>query len=217
MSDIFTEVDEEVRREQLKKLWERHQNLIIAGIALILIGVGSWRGYDWWQAKRAAESGSAFESAITLSEQDKRADAEAAFAKIAADGTSSYRALARLRAAASLVQSDPKAALDAYDKIATDGSVGRTFQDLAGLRAGMLLLDTAPFSEIRRRLEPLSEPGRAFRHSAREMLALAAWRTGDAAAAKRWFDMIMTDSETPEPIRRRVEMLMALSAVEGQG
>ena len=40
MSDIFQEVDEEVRREQLQKLWERYQNVVYAGIFLILAGVG---------------------------------------------------------------------------------------------------------------------------------------------------------------------------------
>ncbi len=69
---------------------------------------------------------------------------------------------------------------------------------------------------MQRRLEPLTAPERTFRHSAREMLALAAWRAGDATAAKRWFDMILTDPETPAANRSRVEMLMALLAAEGK-
>ena len=36
MSDIFDEVDEEVRREQFRKLWERYGNLFIAVAVLIL-------------------------------------------------------------------------------------------------------------------------------------------------------------------------------------
>ena len=81
MSDIFQEVDEEVRREQLKKLWERYQNYVFAGAFLILAAVGGWRGYDWWQAKQAAETGAAFEAAQTLSQEGKHAEAETAFAK----------------------------------------------------------------------------------------------------------------------------------------
>ncbi len=46
MSDIFREVDEEVRREQLKKLWERYSILIVAVAVLIVAGVGGWRGYE---------------------------------------------------------------------------------------------------------------------------------------------------------------------------
>ena len=64
----------------------------------------------------------------------------------------------------------------------------------------------------KQRLEPLAANDRTFRHTAREFLVLAAWRAGDSAAAKRWFDMIMTDAQTPAGTRSRVEMLMALGA-----
>ena len=60
VADIFQEVDEEVRREQFKKLWQRYGNLIVAVCALIVVGVGAWRGYEYWQAKKSAESGAAF-------------------------------------------------------------------------------------------------------------------------------------------------------------
>ena len=97
MSDIFHEVDEEVRREQLKKLWDRYGNFVIAALILVVVGVAAWRGYAWWEARKAAEAGAAFEAASTLAEAGKRSEAEAAFGKIAADGTSGYRHLARLR------------------------------------------------------------------------------------------------------------------------
>jgi hypothetical protein len=48
------------------------------------------------------------------------------------------------------------------------------------------------------------------------MLALAAWRAGDASAAKRWFEMILADAQTPAANRTRVETLMALLAAEGK-
>jgi hypothetical protein len=46
---------------------------------------------------------------------------------------------------------------------------------------------------------------------------LAAWRAGDATAAKRWFDLIMTDAQTPAATRSRVEMLMALGTGTSRG
>ena len=212
MSDIFEEVDEEVRREQLKKLWDRYGILVVIAAVLVVAGIGAWRGYQWWEAKKAAEAGAAFEAASTLAETGKHSEAEAAFAKVAVDGTAGYRHLARLREAAELAQGDAKAAVAVYDKIAADGSVGPVLQDLAALRAGALLLDTASFAEARQRLEPLTGDDRTFRHTARELLVLAAWRAGDSTAAKRWFDMIIADVQTPAATRSRVEMLMALGA-----
>jgi hypothetical protein len=216
VSDIFQEVDEEVRREQLKKLWERYGHYAVAAAILLVAAVGAWRGYEWWEAKKAAESGAAFEAAATLAEAGKRSEAEAAFAKVAADGTAGYRHLARLREAAELAQTDPKAAIAAYDKIAADGAVGPALQDLAALRAGALLIDAGAFAQAQQRLEPLAAADRTFRYTAREFLVLAAWRAGDAAAAKRWSDMIMTDAQTPAATRLRVEQLMALGPTESK-
>jgi hypothetical protein len=217
VTDIFQEVDEEVRREQLKKLWERYGGYFIAACMMVVIGVGAWRGYEWWQAKQAAQSGAAFEQAVTLAESGKHQEAAAAFAKLSSDGTSGYRVLARLRGAAELARTDRKAAVAAYDAIAADGRAGQVVQDLAAVRAGLLSVDTAPYSEILQRLEPAAAPNRAFRHSAREILALSAWKAGDMSAARRWTEMIISDPQTPPGSRNRAEMLSGLIAASAKG
>jgi hypothetical protein len=217
VTDIFREVDEEVRREQLKKLWERYGTYLIAACIAVVIGIGAWRGFEWWQAKQAAQSGAAFERAVTLAEAGKHQEAAAAFAKLSADGTSGYRVLAHLREAAELATTDRKAAVAAYDAIATDNRVGQVVQDLAAVRAGFLQVDTAPYTEILRRLEPAAAPDRAFRHSAREILALSAWKAGDISAARRWTEMIMADPQTPAGPRNRAEMLSELIAASAKG
>jgi hypothetical protein len=84
-------------------------------------------------------------------------------------------------------------------------------QDLAGIRAGLILVDSAPLAELSPRLEPLTAADRPFRHSARELLAIGAWRLGDTAVAKRWFDLIASDIETPAGTRQRMDVLMTLS------
>jgi len=217
VADIFQEVDEEVRREQLKKLWQRYSHLIIAGCLLVIAGVGAWRGYDWWQNKKAAEAGAAFEQAVSLAEAGKRQEAEAAFAKLASDGTAGYRVLARLREAAELAPTDRKAAVKAYEDIAADHSAGQVIQDLATLRAGYLLVDTSSYADMRALLEPLTGSQRGFRYSARELLALSAWKQGDIGAARQWADMIIGDPQTPPAARSRAEVLSELIAASGKG
>ena len=211
MSDIFQEVDEEVRREQFQKLWERHGRYVIAACVLLVVAVAGWRAYQWQEAKKAAEAGAAFQAAAALATEGKNKEAEEAFAKVAATGTASYRVLAKFREADEVARHDPKAAVAIYDQLAADGSLGRVLQDLAALRAGTVLVDTAPYSEILRRLEPLTAPDRTFRHSARGMLALAAWRGNDMTAMRRWSDMVLADADTPPGTRDQVQMLLALS------
>jgi hypothetical protein len=217
VSDIFDEVDEEVRREQIKKLWDRYGNLVVALAVLIVAGVAGWRGYEYWQNKKAAELGAQFTAAALLAEQGKHDEAEKAFAKVAAEGSSGYRVLARLREAAELAERDPKAAVAAYDDIAATSATGQPLKDFAAVRAAMLLLDSAPLAEINRRLEPIAVAGAPFRHSARELLAFASWKAGDTAATLKWAKLMREDQETPQGMRQRVEILMALVGPSGTG
>ena len=210
MSEFYDEVDEEVRREQLKKLWDAYSLYIIALALLIIAGVGGWRGYQYVEAKKAAEAGAAFNKALELSEQNKRAEAEKAFAEVAATAPSGYRMLARFHQAAEVATSDKAAAVKLYDELAADRSIGAEQQSLARLRAAGLLVDTAPYAELKQRLESETAPGAPFRHAARELLALSAWKANDAAAARQWLDMIALDGDTPPGLRSRAEALQAL-------
>jgi hypothetical protein len=208
VSELFDEVDEEVRREQLKKLWDQYSIYIVAGALLIIVGVGGWRGYEYLEGKKAAEAGAVFDKAVEFSEQNT--EAEAAFSDLAAKAPSGYRMLARLRAAAEAANRDPQAAAKMYDEIAADRSVGAPEQDLAKIRAAGLLLESASYPNMLARLEPATAPGATFRHTARELLALSALRANDTTAARRWLDVIAGDGETPPSLRSRAEAMQAL-------
>jgi hypothetical protein len=210
VSELFDEVDEDVRRDQLKKLWEQYSIYIVAGALLIIASVGGWRGYQYLEAKKAAEAGTAFEKAVELSEQNKHAEAETAFNALAAKAPSGYRVLARLRAAAEAASRDPQAAAKLYDDISADRSVGAAERDLARVRAAGLLLESTTYPNMLQRLEPATTPGSTFRHTARELLALSAWRANDTTAARQWLDLIANDGETPPSVRSRAEALQAL-------
>jgi hypothetical protein len=210
VSELFDEVDEDVRRDQLKKLWEQYSIYIIAGALLIIASVGGWRGYEYVEARKAAEAGAAFDKAVELSEASKHTEAEAAFADLAARGPAGYRVLARLRMATEVASRDAPAAAKLFDEIAADRSVGVAAQDLARIRAAQLLLETATYPNMKERLEAAAAPGATFRHTARELLALSAWRANDAAATRQWLDLIANDGETPPSLRSRAEALQAL-------
>ncbi|MCJ9707238.1 hypothetical protein MOV74_39730, partial [Bradyrhizobium sp. SHOUNA76] len=115
-----------------------------------------------------------------------------------------------LRAAAEAANRDPKAAAKMYDELAADRGVGGEWQDLAKIRAAGLLLDSASYADMQQRLESSAAPKSTFRHSAREMLALSAWRNNDMTAARKWLDAIGEDGETPPGLRSRAEALQAL-------
>jgi hypothetical protein len=210
VSELFDEVDEEVRREQLKKLWDQYSLYIIAAALLIIAAVGGWRGYQYLEAQKAAQAGDAFNKATELSEQNKHTEAEAAFADLVAKAPYGYRTLARFRVAAEVAHRDPQAAAKMFDEIAADRSVGAEQQALARIRAAGLLVDSASYPDMLQRLEPDTTAAATFRHAAREMLALSAYRANDVAATRKWLDLIGSDFETPPSQRSRAEALLAL-------
>jgi hypothetical protein len=210
VSEIFDEVNEDVRREQLKKLWDKYSIYIVALAILIVAGVGGWRGYEYLEAQKAAEAGALFDKASELSDANKHAEAEAAFADLAAKAPRGYRILARLRTAAEVAHRDKPAAAKMFDDIAADSSVGAPERDLARVRAAQLLLEATTYPNMLQRLEPATAKDATFRHTARELLALSAWRANDAAATRQWLDVIANDGETPPALRSRAEALQAL-------
>ena len=97
-----------------------------------------------------------------------------------------------------------------YDEIIADRATPPAEQDLARIRVAGLQVDTAPYDALLARLEPATAITGTYRHTARELLALSAWRANNATATRQWLDMIANDAETPPTLRTRAEALAAL-------
>lgn len=212
MSDdnIFREVDEDLRREQMTALLDKYGIYALIGAAVIIAVVGGYNGYSWWAAKRAAENGATFYQAVQLVGEKKDAEAREAFSKFAAQSSGGYRTLSELEVAALDAQGGRKAdAVAAYDKVAQNAS-DAILRDYARLQAATLRLDDADRAEIVKRLEGLNTDNNPWRYSARELLGLAAFRSGNAGESEKIFSQILGDSGAPAEIRRRAEAMMAL-------
>lgn len=218
MSDdsFIREVEEELRNERMRAIWDRYGKFIIGGAVLIVVGVAAWRSLEYYQTSQAAEAGDAFMQAVDLAEEGKRDEAITALQAIQRDGSGAYRTLAGLRAAAELAESDKaKEAIAAYDAIAGDNSVEENFRSIARLRAGLLLVDEGTVSEVQARVGPLTGPGAPYRSSGREALALAYYKAGDLEEAARQLKAILEDQGTPGALRQRAQLMADLIVSQG--
>ncbi|HEY7689096.1 MAG TPA: tetratricopeptide repeat protein [Dongiaceae bacterium] len=211
MTDIFQEVDEEVRRENLQRLWKRYGRFAVgAGVVVLLViaGVIGWQRYtEHREAARAQQ----FSDAIALLNDPDPAKARAAFQELA-QGSDGIAAMARFRAAGLQVDAkDQAGAVATYDAIAADSGIPQPFRDAATLMAAYQLADTADLPEIERRLNPLTVATNPWRFSALELIALSAQRAGDLTKARTIFTQLADDLQTPTGLRARAaEMLAAL-------
>ncbi|MFG1287552.1 tetratricopeptide repeat protein [Xanthobacter versatilis] len=212
MTDIFHEIEEDLRRERLRKLWDRFGGLIIAAIVLVVVGAAGWSGYKYWRHQQAVTASAAFQSAISLFDAGKFPEAEAAFAAVAKDGPAGYRTLALFRGAAAAAARDKAAGVAAFDAIAADAGLPSLVRELAQLRAALILVDTAGLAEVKQRVAAIAAGTGPLRNAAREALALAELKAGDAAAANKTATEITSDSETPPGVRSRAELIRRLTA-----
>jgi len=212
MSDIFKEVDEDVRRDQAAELWKKYQNHLLAVAAMIVLAAGAYRYYDYQRTQAAEAAGAQYEQALELDRAGKGGEASAAMAKIASESPGGYRILGRLAMAAIQAKTDAPGALKVYDDLAQDSSIGALFQETARFRAAVLRLDAGEADQARPALEALAGPGGAYRHSARLMLGAAALAAQDYEGAGKWLDMIVTDAEAPASVRQNAELLLGLVA-----
>jgi hypothetical protein len=212
MSDIFREVDDDVRRDKAAEFWKKNQNYIIAVAALIVLATAGWRFYDYRRLQAAQAGGAQFEQALELDRTGKVKEAAGALAKIAADGPNGYRLIARLSEAALQAKTDPAGAIAAYDALAQDASIGPLFQETARLRAALLRFDAGQTETAKAAFEALAAPTGAYRHTAREMLGVVALQAQDYEGAGKWLDMVIADPEAPRNVRQNVELLLGLVA-----
>ena len=218
MSDdsFIREVDEELRQDQLKGIWNRFGNYIIACAVLVVLATAGYRGWEYYQQSRAAGSADRFLGAIEAARNDQRDQALADLTELARSGHGQYPALARMRIAAETARNgDVSTALSQYDEIAADNSFDASFREIARLRAGLLAVDSSSYEEVKSRLEPLAQAGQPFRALAREGLGLAAMKAGADAEAAQWFQRIVDDANSAGNVASRARIMLDLLAGKG--
>lgn len=214
---FIREVNEELRSDRISSVWRRFRYYIIGGAALIVLGTAGYRGYEYWHSHNASVYGDQFIAALELAKDNKADDALAALQKLEAEGGGSYPVLARLRSATLLSQKgDAAGAIAAFNQVAGDSSVPQIVRDVAKMRAAWLLIDTGTYAQVSAEVEVMAVPNHALRHSAREALGLSAYKAGDIQKAKKWFQDIANDAQSPRNVANRAQIMLDTIAASGK-
>jgi hypothetical protein len=214
VTDIFREVDEDLRRDQAIVLWRKYGRLVMVfAVAAVLATAGfvAWQNYSETRRDAAARS---YAQAMELVAKNDVASAAAAMADVASGGTA-YRQLALLQEAALEAKAGKAAEAAAiYDRLAADDSADQAFRDLATILSAMIGLEgsdqAAPnWPAMEKKLQPLAAEGQAFRPSALELLGYVAIKRGDFTTAKSRFRAIADDMAAPTGLRQRATQVLA--------
>jgi hypothetical protein len=213
MSDIFQEVDEEVRRDKAAEFWKKYQNLILAAAAVIVLVSAGFRYWQYEREKAAQAAGDQFQQALTAIEAGKLDEAKAGLDKIAAERPGGYRVLAEMAAAGLRAQSDGQGAIAAFDAISGDSSIDPLIRDSARLRAALLRADI-PGEEQKGEaaLTALAAADGPFRRLANLVLAALALARNDYDGAAKQLDFVLGDPEVSPNERELASRWLGLVA-----
>jgi hypothetical protein len=204
LSDIFREVEEDVRRERLEKLWKAYGSYAIVLLVLVFAGIGGWQFWQRHELQQRQKVSDAFIAAQRISNPQTAAGAFSDLARTAPKG---YATVARLSQAGAMLASGQRdGAIALYKQIAKDDS--GVIGSVARIRAAWALSETATRSELTELLKPLDQPGSPWRQNAREVLAYADYRAMDTKSALAKYSELTLDPESPDGLRSRAKAMV---------
>jgi hypothetical protein len=208
LDGFLTEVEDDLREEELRKLWAKYGSYVIAAAVAIVLGVFGWQLWRQNIADQRLEAARQYEAATKLLQDGKMDEALTAYAAVADKKGQGYAALAQLqKAAIALDKNDREGALAAYKALATDASADPLFRDLAVVLRVLHGIDNENPLELEAALKPLLDPANTFAASATELMALLAHKQGDIARAVKLAEGLAADPTVPQGIRQRAEEL----------
>ena len=211
MSDIFHEVEEDLRNERLKGFWNTY-GLVIIGIAvLIILATAGYRGYIYWQNSTAAREGDQFIAAIDLANSGETGPARDALLSLASDSSDGYALLSRFRAATEAANAgEADAAIATFSDIANDGAVSEIYRTLAAIRIGYLQVDGASYGDMVASVGAIAEDDGPWAAAAMELLALSSYSEGDLRTTRDWLDRIQGSASAGPDLLERTRVLGGL-------
>jgi hypothetical protein len=206
LSDIFHEVEEEVRREKLQKVWEKYGNYFIAAALALITAVAGWQIWLRYQENQKAQASAAYMAAHEAAAKNDLKTALAKFDTVIKDSPSGYVELAELSKANTLAADGKTAdAIAAYKAFAD--KYKSPLGDAARIRAGFLMADTASLSDLAAVLKPLADKADGFGPQAREILAYANYRTGNIKESQKLYEALAKDDKAPQGLRQRAGVM----------
>ena len=211
MTDVFEEVEEEIRSERLKRL-ARNWLPILGGILLVaLIAALSWWGWQSFQTSRAHAGSVAYQRGVEALQSGDTAGAETAFTEAGDKGNGAYKSMAlQQRAGIAVAANRIPDAIQLFDG-AAEASGDPILHDTAVYKSALLMMDNgATLEQLEAKIEPLTKEGRPMVPFAQEALGMARLQFNKPAEAREVFVLLTLGQDIPDSVRQRAQAAIGM-------
>jgi hypothetical protein len=207
---LFREVDEDLRHEQITRLWKQYGSTVITAAILVVAVVAGYQGWNAYSAHQRQADAQAYEQALTKAATAPEEGAEA-LAQVAAQAQDGTATLALLNRAALLAQAGKTAeALSTYQQVMNSSGTDRVLRDMATLRYALLGMDNGVATgELWGLVQPLAGSGQPLTYSAMQIQALLSMKDGKMDDARATLQAMVDSAECPPGLRTRATSLLA--------
>lgn len=208
---LIREVNDDLRHDKLKEIWEKYGTYIIVLVVLLIGSTAVFEGYKSWKTSVENKEAQSFISAIAEIDEGKTEEGLKSFEDIANNARTEFKYLAKLQISNIYFKNgQTEEAIEKLKEIYSDKSVGKSLRNIAAIKLVSHTIDTADAESIRQILEPMVVEQNAFRYAAKEMLGLLEIREGNLEAAKTIFEELSSDSLVAAGIKQRAEEMLLL-------
>ena len=213
MSDIFREVEQDLRREQASKLWEKYGIYVIGLAVAIVVVTAATVGWKEWRKSTNEAASDSYDKVLVEAQKEKPEEAAKAMGAFADKNSGGYAVLARLQQAAGLMKAGKTdEAVKAFEAVANDSDATDIIRGMATIKAMLLTLDKTSLDDVKARMMPLVDARSPWESNAHELMGLAAYRAGDYQFANEQFQAILESDNVPPGMRDRAHVMQAVIA-----
>lgn len=208
MSDILLEVDEALRNQRIKQVWDQYGQWIIGFVVAVILATAI--GAYWHAHVTRILSEQTAELLTVLQNEAEDADTIEKLEELSAKTRAPLNAVVDLYLAQKLEQAGKlKEAQSAYKTVMKNSRAADITRDLARVhfvRLGLVSGEDA--AALLKAVEPLTKSSSAFQGTAKEMKGLLLLKQDKTDEANKIFIALSKDETVPTSLRNRAKTLI---------
>ena len=209
MSNILRQIDEDLRKDKLLRIWKLYGIYIIGFILICLLSLG---GYQYYLSSVHSKNEAIVEKYINAINSSDINVSINQLNELDESSNSYIKGLAKLKRTELYFTTEKKdQALELLESISTDKSLDRIIRDTALYKYLMVKLDVMDKDSYLKIIDSEHLKESKFKYLFKELKGLKLLIEGDQINSQEIFESIISDKDSPIDIRTRAEKFKKIS------